>query len=260
MNSSSVIEFRDATVLYQNQIAMESISLSVDEGEFLGIIGPNGSGKTTLLRAVLGLVQPVRGHVHVFDCSCAKLKCHHRARIGYLPQKEMSDPHFPISVFETVLMGRYSSIGLFKYPSREDRSLAYQALEEVELRDLADAPLGRLSGGQQQRVLIARALAQQPKLLLLDEPTTGLDFPRQQSLMELIQRLHASRRLTILLVTHDINLVSPICDRLILLKRRLYAVGPPKSVLTPEILSEVYGKGVVVTENRYVIVSDHHHH
>jgi ABC-type Mn2+/Zn2+ transport system ATPase subunit len=156
-------------------------------------------------------------------------------------------------------MGRFSSIGLLRRPSRTDDEIARHALEEVGMAEFAETSLGHLSGGQQQRVFIARALAQQPQVLLLDEPTTGVDMPTQQTILELIKKLHETLRLTILLVTHDINMIVPFVNRLALLKTKLYAAAPPKEVLTKEILSQVYGKQILVTENGFVIVGDYHH-
>jgi ABC-type Mn2+/Zn2+ transport system ATPase subunit len=257
--SHPVIRFRNATIGYPHQVALSDLTLDVEEGEFLGIIGPNGSGKTTLLKAVLGLLTPISGTVQVFDCHCSELRCSHRARIGYLPQKEPIDPDFPLTVLETVTMGRYGAIGLFKRPGRSDREIALLSLSQVGMEPYRDAPLGHLSGGQQQRVLIARAIAQQPEILLLDEPTTGIDLPTQQNLLELIRSLQKELRLTVLLVTHDINMVRPWADRLALLKTRLYAVGPPKEVLTRETLSQIYGKEILFTEKDEVVVSDYHH-
>ncbi len=259
MESKPIILFKKATIAYPNRTALEEISLEVLEGEFVGVIGPNGSGKTTLLKAVLGLVLPTSGTVQIFDCSCEELRCHHRAKIGYLPQKELIDPDFPLTVFEAVLMGRYSAIGLLRRPRSADHNIVREALGDVGLLEHAHTPLGHLSGGQQQRVFIARALAQQPKVLLLDEPTTGVDATTQKSILDLIWRLRNNLHLTILLVTHDINMISPIADRLALLSTRLIAVGPPQTVLTKEILAQVYGKEVVVVDRNYVIVEDYHH-
>lgn len=259
MGSKPIILFKKATIAYPHRTALEEISLEVLEGEFVGVIGPNGSGKTTLLKAVLGLVLPTSGTVQIFDCSCEELRCHHRAKIGYLPQKELIDPDFPLTVFEAVLMGRYSAIGLLRRPRSSDHHIVREALGDVGLLEYAHTPLGHLSGGQQQRVFIARALAQQPKVLLLDEPTTGVDATTQKSILDLIWRLRNNLHLTILLVTHDINMISPIADRLALLSTRLIAVGPPQAVLTKEILAQVYGKEVVVVDRNYVIVEDYHH-
>ncbi len=255
-----IIRFSHATFGFPNVIALEDISLDIAEGEFIGVIGPNGSGKTTLCRAVLGLMRPLGGSLQIFDCACEQLRCHHRARIGYLPQKGRMDPNFPITVLEAVLMGRYGALGLFRRAGSKDREIALEALSNVGMADFRDTMLGHLSGGQQQRVFIARALAQQPQVLLLDEPTTGLDITAQHSILDLIHRLHRDLGLTVLLITHDINMIRTHVDRLVLLKTRLYAAGTPEVVLKPDLLQAVYGKQVVITEKDLVIVEDYHHH
>jgi len=254
-----IIRFAHATFGFPGVIALEDISLEIAEGEFVGVIGPNGSGKTTLCRAVLGLLLPLSGHLQIFDCACQELRCHHRARIGYLPQKGVLDRHFPITVLEAVMMGRYGALGLFVRPGKRDREIALQALEHVGMQDHRDSALGHLSGGQQQRVFIARALAQQPHVLLLDEPTTGIDITTQQSVLDLIRHLHRDLKLTVLLITHDINMIRSYVDRLVLLKTRLYAAGPPEDVLRPDVLRQVYGKELVITEKDLIIVEDYHH-
>jgi ABC-type Mn2+/Zn2+ transport system ATPase subunit len=157
-------------------------------------------------------------------------------------------------------MGRYGALGLFKRPTRRDRDIALEALSDVGMADHQHTALGHLSGGQQQRILIARALAQQPQILLLDEPTTGIDIVTQHSVLDLIRRLHADLGLTILLVTHDINMIRHLVDRMVLLKTSLFASGPPQAVLRPEILRQVYGKDLVITENDVILVEDYHHH
>ncbi len=260
MSSHSIISFDHVTLGFPGVIALEDVSLKIAEGEFVGVIGPNGSGKTTLCRAVLGLMSPLRGTLRVFDCACEELRCHHRARIGYLPQKGMIERHFPVTVLETVMMGRYGALGLFKRPSERDRDIALESLSHVGMEGHRNTALGQLSGGQQQRVFIARALAQQPQILLLDEPTTGLDITTQHSVVELVQQLHKELGLTILLITHDINMIRSRVDRLVLLKTKLFAFGAPHEVLKPEILSQVYGKDLVITEKDFIIVEDYHHH
>jgi ABC-type Mn2+/Zn2+ transport system ATPase subunit len=258
--TNPIIRFSHATFGFPAVIALKDISLDISEGEFVGIIGPNGSGKTTLCRAVLGLMPPLAGSVQIFDCACEELRCHHRARIGYLPQKGTVERNFPITVLEAVMMGRYGALGLFRRPTKKDRELALEALGNVGMLDHQDSALGQLSGGQQQRVFIARALAQQPQVLLLDEPTTGIDITTQHSVLDLIRRLHTDLKLPVLLVTHDINMIRPLVDRLVLLKTTLFAAGPPEQVLRPEILRQVYGKDLVITEKDLVIVEDYHHH
>ncbi len=255
-----IIRFDHATFGFAGTVALEDISLSIPESEFVGVIGPNGSGKTTLCRAVLGLMAPMSGTLRVLDCACEELRCHHRALIGYLPQKGMLDRNFPVTVLEAVMMGRYGALGLFRRPSGKDLDIARQALTQVDMDHHRDSALGALSGGQQQRVFIARALAQQPRILLLDEPTTGLDLTAQHSVVELIEQLHHELKLTILMITHDINMIRSRVDRLVLLKTKLFATGPPQDVLKPEILSQVYGKELVITDKDLIIVEDYHHH
>nr|MBI3612455.1 metal ABC transporter ATP-binding protein [Nitrospirota bacterium] len=258
--ATPIIRFTHATFGFPGVTALEDISLEIADGEFVGVIGPNGSGKTTLCRAVLGLMLPRSGHLQIFDCACQELRCHHRARIGYLPQKGVLDRNFPITVLEAVMMGRYGALGLFTRPGKQDRAIALHALEHVGMQDHRDSALGHLSGGQQQRVLIARALAQQPQVLLLDEPTTGIDITTQHAVLDLIRHLHRDLKLTVLLITHDINMIRSYVDRLVLLKTRLYAAGPPEEVLRPDVLQQVYGKELVITEKDLIIVEDYHHH
>jgi ABC-type Mn2+/Zn2+ transport system ATPase subunit len=204
-------------------------------------------------------MRPFEGSLQIFDCACEKLRCHHRARIGYLPQKGVLERNFPITVLEAVMMGRYGALGLFRRPRQQDREIAVEALENVGMQDHRNTALGHLSGGQQQRVLIARALAQKPQVLLLDEPTTGVDITTQHSVLDLVQHLHRDLGLTVLLVTHDINLIRSRVNRLVLLKTRLFAAATPEEVLRPDLLRQVYGKDLVITQQDLIIVEDYHH-
>jgi len=258
--NKTIIHFEHASFGFPGVVALKDITLAIAEGEFIGVIGPNGSGKTTLCRAILGLLHPLEGSLQIFDCACEELRCHHRASIGYLPQKGSLDKHFPITVMEAVMMGRYGALGLLRRPGAADRRLVLEALGQVGMADHRDTALGELSGGQQQRVFIARALAQQPRVLLLDEPTTGIDITTQHSVLDLIKRLHRDLGLTVVFITHDINMIRPHVDRLVLLKTRLYAAGRPEEVLKPDVLSQVYGKELVITDRDQVIVEDYHHH
>lgn len=234
-----IIELEEVTVRFQNLIALENVTLQIRRGDFLAVIGPNGSGKTTLIRAILGLVQPTRGTVRLFG----KAPCDFGewSRIGYVPQITRIDPRFPIRVFDVVLMGRYGQVGLIRRPRRRDREAAKTALDRVGLLDLADRQIGRLSGGQRQRVLVARALAAEPELLILDEPTSGVDVGTTESLFELLGRFHR-QGMTVIVVSHDVSVVAQHVSTVACLNRTLVAHGRPKEVLRPDILECMYGR------------------
>lgn len=234
-----VIELEGVTVPYQELIALEDVTLRVTAGEFLALIGPNGSGKTTLIKTILGLVRPVAGTVRLFGRPPWQLKKGWQ-RIGYVPQISQIDLRFPLRVFEVVLMGRYGQVGLIRRPGPSDRAAARRALERVGLAELAERPIGQLSGGQRQRTLVARALATEPELLLLDEPTTGVDAGTTEGLFDLLDRLHREG-MTILVVSHDVGVVAQHVNQVACLNRRLVAHGRPQEVLTGEIVECMYG-------------------
>ena len=236
---SPIIELDHVNVAYQELLVLDDVSLHVASGSFLAIIGPNGAGKTTLLQVILGLVRPASGSVRIFGKPPAELDGERR-RIGYVPQIMSVDVNFPISVREVVLMGRYGRMGLFRRPTRADQSAAAQALERVGIVNLADRPIRRLSGGQRQRVFLARALANEPDLLLLDEPTTGVDAASSEGLYELLRVLHASG-ITMLVVSHDVGVVATYVEGVVCINRRLVAHGRPAEVLGSDELSKMYG-------------------
>ena len=217
--SSEVIRLEDVWVHYDSLTALEGVNLSVKEGDFLGIIGPNGGGKTTLLKVILGLVKPSRGKVIVMGNSPERA----RKFIGYIPQYSPFDRDFPASVWDVVLMGRLGHRGRFKRYTPEDKRIAAEALRKVEMFDLKDRQIGKLSWGQKQRVLIARALATEPKILLLDEPASSLDSRIEVGLYELLRTLN--REITIILVSHDIGVISAYVKTIACLNRRLIYHG-----------------------------------
>ncbi|MBI5015833.1 MAG: metal ABC transporter ATP-binding protein [Deltaproteobacteria bacterium] len=256
-----LVRFEGVTLAYDTAAALEEVTLEIPEGHFVGVVGPNGSGKTTLLKGILGLITPTAGRIFVGD-QC----CHHlrkvRREIGYVPQSHHVDPNFPAKVLDVVLMGLYPGLGLLRRPGRRERELALEALSAVGMADFAGRPAGHLSGGQRQRVAIARALVHTPRILLLDEPHTGLDVESQRSVMELIHETHEAKRLTTLLVTHDVNFVLPYLDLVLCLNHRVFAYGPPEEVLVKETLEAMYGAEVHVHEAHgrcFVIAGDHHH-
>ena len=237
--ASPIIQLDHVYVAFQDLLALEDVSLAVAPGDFLAIIGPNGAGKTTLLKVILGLVRPMTGAVRVFGKAPWELNGERR-RIGYVPQVLSVDLNFPVRASEAVLMGRYGRIGLMRRPSPDDRAAARRAMDRVGIADLADRPIARLSGGQRQRVFLARALANDPDLLLLDEPTTGVDVAATESLYELLRGLH-EEGMTILVVSHDVGVVASYVDGVACVNRQLVAHGRPDEVLGSEELAQMYG-------------------
>jgi manganese transport system ATP-binding protein len=214
-------------VLYGRVVALDGVDLSLETGRALGIVGPNGSGKSTLLKTVAGLLSPERGAVEVFGRSPRDLPA---GTIAYVPQVEAVDWSFPASVYDVVAMGRFPRLGVLARFSKADRTAVEHALEALRLTDLRRRHISQLSGGQQQRTFIARAIAQEPRLLLLDEPTTGVDAATEESLRALVRELVASG-LPVLMTTHDLDRATDWFDLLAVLDRRVLALGEPESVL-----------------------------
>lgn len=227
-----LVTIKNLWVHYGNAVILEDINLSVYEGDFLGIIGPNGGGKTTLLKTIAGLIKPSRGSVLIVGQPPEKA----RHLIGYVPQYNLFDREFPLNVLDTVLMGRISVKGVFHHHGEEDRELARQALETVGMLPYVNRQIGKLSGGQQQRVFIARALVSKPKLLLLDEPTSGVDTAMQAEFYELLENL--KKDMGIVMVSHDISAISVYVDTIACLNRKLHYHGPKE--ITAEILEATY--------------------
>lgn len=231
---------------YDRNEVLSDVDLCIPEGACVGVIGPNGSGKSTLFRVALGLVRPTRGRVRVMGAAPGTTS-RRRNQIGYVPQTRHVDRNFPASVRDVVMMGRAGRIGLFRRPGRADEEAVEQALAVVKMADLAHVPVGDLSGGQQQRVYIARALCQDSRLLLLDEPATGLDAPTQRGIYDLLEHLH-EKGLTTIATTHDLaSLDLHNFDTVICLNRRVIACGPPAEVFTRETLTATYGEALLAT-------------
>ena len=227
-----LINIEDLWVRYDGVTVLEDVSLTVEVGDFLGIIGPNGGGKTTLLKAILGLVSPSRGRVLVMG-QPPERACR---RIGYVPQHNLFDRDFPVNVRDVVLMGRLGVKGAFKGYDRQDRELALEALETVGMLSSRNQQIGKLSGGEQQRVFIARALVGSPRLLLLDEPTASVDSASQTEFYELLENL--KNDMAIVMVSHDISAISVYVDKIACLNRQLFYHGSKE--ITPEILEATY--------------------
>lgn len=234
-----VIEVRDFWVRRDGHIVLEDITFQVREGSFLGIIGPNGAGKTTLLRAILGLVAPQKGSIRVLGLSPRELR-HELHHIGYMPQQVLFDPRFPVSVYDVVMMGRACCIGPMRLPTRADREAVLRSIADVGLQGLERKPIGELSGGQQKRAFLARALCLETSILLLDEPTAGLDLESQARFMDLLVSLKEERKLTVVFVSHDVNVLARFADEVVCINRSMHLHGPPREVLGSERLREAY--------------------
>ena len=245
----SLIDIQGVSLQHGGSEVIKNVSVQVERGEFFVIIGPNGAGKTTLLKALSGLHPLTEGAIQIQQRPLESFSRKELARIlALVPQQINSD--FPFTVAETVLMGRYPHLGLLAVEGKKDLQLAEQAMEFTEVSHLAGRRLGQLSGGERQRVIIARAICQQSKILLLDEPTASLDPAHQLRIMDLMERLRCEAQVTIVMVSHDLNLAANYADRLLLLKDgEVEKTGTPQQVLTGEQLSQSYGCTLLVDEN-----------
>ncbi len=232
MTHEEVVRLEDVWLHYDGAPILEGVSLSIEHGDFLGLIGPNGGGKTTLLKVILGLVKPSRGKVLVLGQTPER----GRRFIGYVSQHNLFDRDFPISVWDVVLMGRYGRAGLLRRYSGEDRRTAQKTLQTVGMLDYKNRQIGKLSGGEQQRVFIARALVSEPRLLLLDEPTASVDPTMQTEFYELLEKL--KEQMAIVLVSHDISAISIYVDKIACLNRQLFYHGSKE--IGPEVLEATY--------------------
>jgi manganese/iron transport system ATP-binding protein len=227
---------RHAAMAYGRAPVLEGVDGVVDPGESVALIGPNGAGKSTLLKAILGLVPVVQGSITVLGGPPAAA----RRQVAYVPQADTLDAEFPVTAAQVVLMGRYPRVGWVRWPGRADRRAAAAALEEVGLAEHARERFGVLSGGQRQRVLLARAIAQQARLLLLDEPFNGIDAASEELLLAALRRLRADNA-AVVVSTHDLALAHLFCDEVCLLNHHQFAFGPVATTLTPELLRATYG-------------------
>jgi manganese/iron transport system ATP-binding protein len=251
------LEVRDLAAGYGERPAVTDVTFAVRPGQMVGVIGPNGAGKTTLFKAILGLIPVLRGRILLHDADAHA----QRAMMGYLPQIDEIRRTFPVSVADVVMMGRYPRIGWSRRPRAEDAAAVRHALERVDLVDHAHTQIGKLSGGQLQRVLLARVLAQDPHLLLLDEPVSGVDTTTQHAIFGVLEELRDKGK-TVIVATHDLNCVVERFDQVLCLSGRLVAYGPPAEVFREEILEATYGSHLMVVKvgERRVVVADEHRH
>ena len=250
--NNTVIDIENAVVSYREDIALRGVSLRVKSGEFVGIVGPNGAGKTTLLTIVNGLGKLLNGRVSVLGHYLTSGNGHSlRKKVGYVAQVQNIDPRMPMNVREVVMIGRYGLLGLLRRPDRNDWKIVDEVLELVGMSHLSRRPIGHLSGGEQQRVAIARCLAQEPELFLLDEPTASLDWKAQNDILELVRQIHDSRHLTTLFVTHDLSCLPVACDRVVLMKEGfIWGEGSPDELLTDDNLSQLYDMPISAVKKR----------
>ncbi|MCO5968289.1 metal ABC transporter ATP-binding protein [Actinoallomurus soli] len=244
------LDLDEVTVAYGPALALENIDGMVAPGEAVALIGPNGAGKSTLIKAILGLVPLAGGRISVLGRSPAAA----RRDVAYVPQADTLDPEFPISVGQVVLMGRYRRIGWLRRAKAADKEAARRALEQVGLADRARHRFGTLSGGQRQRVLLARAIAAEPRLLLLDEPFNGVDAVSEQALLDAIALLKQDGA-AVVVSTHDLALAHLACEEVCLLNRRQYGFGPTQATLTPDRLRATYGGHALELRGDRVIVA-----
>jgi len=246
-----MIEVHSVSFRYHEDWVLQDVSFRVEKGEFVGVIGPNGSGKTTLLKILYRLLSPQKGEILFELVSMKKMG---RADIAKRIAVVAQETHllFPFSVLETVLMGRSPYLGPLMFESEKDLEIAKKAMEWTKVLPFSERPMDELSGGERKRVFIARALAQEPEVILLDEPTTNLDIHHQMDFLDLILTLNRERGLTIVMASHDMNIASEFCDRLILLQEgRIYKMGTPDEVITKENIEKVYGCEIWVDQNPF---------
>ena len=265
MTESPVLRLDGAAFTHPGGGGISGLELSIAPGEAVALIGPNGAGKSTLLNGVLGLVPLTAGTMRfgsrVTDASTARPDTVHAARgmIGFLPQSAELDPDFPISLEQVVMQGRYRRLGLLRWPGRADRDAARRAHDTVGLADLAKRRFGELSGGQRQRGLLARALASDPQLLLLDEPFNGLDQQNRDALIETLRSLKAAG-VAVLVSTHDLDLAKVVCDAVVLVNRTQLAFGPVDEVLTLGNVQECFDGVEVELDQHTLVVPGHEGH
>ena len=234
--SGTPLEVHDLTVAYHKKPVLYGIDLEIPAGKLIGIVGPNGAGKSTLIKAIMGVVPASSGWIKIFGKSFEK----NLTRVGYVPQRESVDWDFPVSVRDVVLMGRYGRVGLMRRPRKRDHEIAEECLNKVGMMPYAERQIANLSGGQQQRVFLARALAQESDLYLMDEPFSGVDAATESAIVTLLQELK-ERGKTILVVHHDLPTARSYFDMLVLINMRIVAFGQTEEVFTTELLQKTYG-------------------
>jgi manganese/zinc/iron transport system ATP- binding protein len=237
------VDVHDLTVAYHRKPVLWDVDVQIPAGRLVAIVGPNGAGKSTLLKAILGLVPVASGAVSLFGRPLRAV----RRRIGYVPQRESVDLDFPVNAMDVALMGRYGHLGWLRRPRESDRAIARQALERMGMEEFAQRQIGQLSGGQQQRVFLARALAQQADLYLMDEPFAGVDATTEEAIVDVLRELRGAGR-SVIAVHHDLQSVPEYFDHVVLLNLRLVAAGPVQSAFTHDNLARTFGRRLPVLD------------
>lgn len=245
------LEVENMSVAYGDKAVLRNLSFQVPHGARIAIVGPNGAGKSTLFKALVGLLPLQSGRVLIHGLALG----HHKDCVAYIPQREDVDWRFPVTVSDVVMMGRFNTRGWFARPNSEDKAAVQRSLEEMNIANLANASISDLSGGQQQRVFLARAIAQEPHILLMDEPFNGVDAVTQEATLDLLDHLR-ERRVTAIISTHDLNLAARRFEMVLLLNKELVAFGPAGQVLTQENLQRAFGSSLLVMENGSMLVDE----
>lgn len=255
-----LIEAENLTVKYPNgDVALQNVTFSIDASTFLAIIGPNGSGKSTLLKAMLGLLKPTQGTIKVLGYNAKKDYKAIRKMVRYVPQRDSIEQTVPMKVKDIVLMGRLLKKPPPRFASGKDVELAKDALHRVDLDELWDQPFPELSGGQRQRVLVARALASEGQIMMLDEPMSGADHDSQVRIVEALQEYYGENQVNIIMVTHDLNPIHTAVKDVLMLNRTVMGIGHPCEIMDIEILKQVYGPTAQIVElagHKYCITHD----
>ncbi|MHA2026671.1 MAG: metal ABC transporter ATP-binding protein [Candidatus Thorarchaeota archaeon] len=260
MESIPLIEANNLAVRYPNgELALHNVSFRIKSPTFMAIIGPNGSGKSTLVKTSLGLIKPSRGSIKVHGHDSQKKSGKIRKIVRYVPQRDRIDFSVPMKVKDIVLMGRLLKKLPPRFASSKDIAIAKDALQQVDMEDLWERPFPELSGGQRQRVLVARALASEGSILVLDEPLAGTDVESQDLIVEALGRYHKENDVSIIMVTHDLNPIHTLVQDVLLLKNTVIGIGEPCSVMDPELIKKVYGPSARIVEHsghRYCMTRD----
>ncbi len=258
--ATPLIEAHDLAVRYPNgALALHHVTFEIKSPSFMAIIGPNGSGKSTLVKTALGLIKPSRGTIKVMGYDSQKKSGKIRKQVRYVPQRDRIDLTVPMKVKDIVLMGRLLKKLPPRFATSKDIAAAKDALQQVNMEDLWERPFPELSGGQRQRVLVARALASEGSILVLDEPLSGTDVESQNLIVNALRRYHKENDVSIIMITHDLNPIHTLVEDVLLLKNTVIGIGEPCSIMDPELIKKVYGPTAKIVEHsghRYCMTHD----